>query len=273
MEPVSTAVAASFLPETLGGWLSAGSSAASLLGGLFGGGGGNNMKQQFAYNMASQYYSPIHQVRGMRAAGLNPMLAATKGLNAAPTVSNNPVDDRAIALQKASALSMISNNAAQTQLYRSQSDLAEAQAEKTRSETPANDLFQEGIASASALNRQRAQTEIEEQAVRRSVASLNYAHETLAEANVQTAESQQFLNKWLARAKRFEVQHLMPQELAQMKVELNTLDEQLKTAVRKGELDETTYARVMGYVGKFFENLPFGASANVSRTYPNRRGR
>lgn len=121
------------------GSLSSASSILGSLGGLFGGGGDDGTKKQFAYNMASQYYSPLHQVRGMRRAGLNPMLAATRGINAPQGVTNpNQVsDDRIVGIQRASALSMIANQSAQAKLYNAQAEKVEAETNSER-ERPEN---------------------------------------------------------------------------------------------------------------------------------------
>lgn len=236
--------------------------------GLFGGGDSKSeresMSDQYHFNSLAELESPRRQVAGLRAAGLNPMLAITKGLHSAPTVTASPGAETQASTAKSLAAASAANQL-------SQAALNQAQAEKVRAETPGNDLYQENIASGAALNRQRAQSEIEAQAVSRSLADLNYAQTTLAESNVQLNWATETLRKWEGRVKRFEYQKLQPVELQQMQIERDTLEEQFKTARRKGEIDDTTFGKVMGYVDKFFSALPF--SSHATTHFPSRRPR
>jgi len=164
MEPASAAAAAfSFFPTTATGWGSLLSSAMSL-GGLFGGGersARDQMSDQMYFSLLGTRLLPQNQVIGLRAAGLNPMLAATKGPAVADMPSSGVTDDRSIGIQKASAMAVIANQAAQARLYEAQAENVKAQT-ATEMERPANvaqstRTSQEqakSFLSASMLNRQ-----------------------------------------------------------------------------------------------------------------------
>lgn len=104
---------------------------ASSLGSLFGGGkdSGSSMKSQVAWNLHSAKMLPRNQVEGLRLAGLNPMLAVGKGMQAAPGVTNNAVDDRTIAINKAATAAQIAKTLSETKLLNAQKDNVEADTE------------------------------------------------------------------------------------------------------------------------------------------------
>lgn len=124
---------------TIQGGLNAASSAASLLGGLFGGKGKSQsdmMEEQVAWNYHQAEFLPAYQVKGMRRAGLNPMLMATKGVPQGPMPSQSAQDDRTVGIQKASAMAVIANQAAQARLYEAQAKNVEAQTETEKHRPP-----------------------------------------------------------------------------------------------------------------------------------------
>lgn len=119
-----------------------GAAAGGVLGGLLGGGKkGPSAAEQMQMQMQAQldlaHKLPWYQMTGLRDAGLNPMLAATKG----PATGQNPslgtVDDRAIDIQSASAKSQIMNQLAQSKLFTAQAEKTEAETASER-ERPAN---------------------------------------------------------------------------------------------------------------------------------------
>lgn len=104
---------------------------------LFDGGGGSegsSMKKQYAWNMYSAQQAalnlPRYQVKGLRNAGLNPMLALGMGGNM-PSSSSHPITsspgkDADIATAKALAAATTANQAAQAKLYNTQAENVQA---------------------------------------------------------------------------------------------------------------------------------------------------
>lgn len=141
---------------TLGTALAVANSAKSLLGGVFGGSKdeGDSMKSQYAWNAYSTYMNPSHQVAGLRRAGLNPMLAVSKGIASAPTVTSSPGADSNAATARQQAATAATVAAAQVENLRTNSaknladaDYSKALAENERNQKP------EVLASQGALNR------------------------------------------------------------------------------------------------------------------------
>lgn len=104
--------------------------------GLFGGDEGHSASWYYEKNLQSQYRAanrlPYEQVQGMKTAGLNPILVATKGPPqgaSAGAVHYSPADDRTVSVQRqqanassALAVSTAANQAAQAELYKAQAD-------------------------------------------------------------------------------------------------------------------------------------------------------
>lgn len=114
----------------------------SAVGGLFGkkkkgpsAGEMMAMQEQAQYRMAEKL--PSYQVAGLRAAGLNPILAATHGPASGQMPTSGAVDDRMVGLQEASVRSQIANQTAQANLYNAQAEKTEAETE-TESHRPMN---------------------------------------------------------------------------------------------------------------------------------------
>jgi len=148
---------------TVAGYASQGLQILSSAKSLFGGGdddGGMSNKEyakQFAWSAKSAREMPAQQVIGMRAAGLNPMLLATKGLPPAPGYTVEPgletkmsTAKQVAGTQAALAAASIANQSAQAKLY-------EAQAENVQADTlvkqkqPANIEAQTGLYRSTAL--------------------------------------------------------------------------------------------------------------------------
>ena len=158
---------------------------------LFGGGGsseGDSMKRQYAWNAYSARTMPSAQVEGLRAAGLNPMLAIGQGGSQPniPQITSSPGKDAEIATARQLAAAQTLNQAAQAKLY-------EAQADKVKGETPSNDVYQEGVSSASALNRQKAQSEVGlQEKQRQEISLMGYqAGTTLSQTHLNAALEKQ----------------------------------------------------------------------------------
>jgi len=107
-------------------------SGASALGSMFGGGDGasaNDLAEsQLYYGLLGMKHAPYAQVTGLRRAGLNPMLAVSKGFGASPSVGMpSPVDDRQVATARMAANAQIAAVNSQTALNSAQADYVRAQ--------------------------------------------------------------------------------------------------------------------------------------------------
>lgn len=127
---------------TIGSWLAAANSAKSLLGGVFGGSKdeGDSMKSQYAWNALSTLNNPLFQVRGLRKAGLNPMLAVGKGMQTGPTVTAAPGAQDNAETNRQNAATQATAVAAQVENLRTNSakNLAEADLAKAKEQTERN---------------------------------------------------------------------------------------------------------------------------------------
>lgn len=124
-------------------------SAVSLGQSLFGGSKSesDSMKDQYAWNAYSTLMNPLFQVRGLRKAGLNPMLAVSKGLNSAAPVSSAPGSQDNAQTNRMLAVSTAANQAAQAKLYSAQSELVKNQS-VTESVRPENVVSETNLRNA-----------------------------------------------------------------------------------------------------------------------------
>lgn len=117
----------------------------SSVGGLFGGeeDDGPNQEELLQMQLAKQYEwtahsarsLPAEQVKGLRAAGLNPMLAVGKGISSPEYAKASlGADDRQIRIQRDQLSLQRSSALAQLALQQSQIELTRAQTEKTKAE-------------------------------------------------------------------------------------------------------------------------------------------
>lgn len=98
------------------------SSAKSLLGGDSGRSARQQMADQHFFSLKNAEDMPVHMVKGMRAAGLNPMLVATKGFTPGQMPTSGVQDDRAISTARQLAEATTLNQAAQARLYSAQTE-------------------------------------------------------------------------------------------------------------------------------------------------------
>lgn len=104
----------------------------------------DSMEDQLETQLASARQMPTAQVAGLRAAGLNPMLAVGNGISAPPPISSSPGSETQANTAKTLAAASAANQSAQAELYK-------AQADKTKAETVTEALRPENL---------KAQTEV-----------------------------------------------------------------------------------------------------------------
>lgn len=113
--------------ETIGTILGLANSAKSLFGGS-GGSESSSLRKQYAWNIQAAKGMPSAQVEGLRAAGLNPMLALGMGgsMPSAPPATISPGKDADIATARTLATATAANQAAQSRLFSAQTENVEA---------------------------------------------------------------------------------------------------------------------------------------------------
>ena len=115
--------------QSTGSWM--GAAAGALASGFGGGGDGasaNDLAQsQLYYSLLGMKHAPYAQTVGLRRAGLNPMLAVTKGFSNPSIGMPSPVDDRQVATARMAANAQIAAVNSQTALNSAQADYVRAQ--------------------------------------------------------------------------------------------------------------------------------------------------
>jgi len=239
-----------------GGLLQAGSALSSLFGGGGGGASANDLAEsQLFYSLLGMKHAPYAQTVGLRRAGLNPMLAVTKGFGASPSVGMpSPVDDRQVATARGLAAASVANQAAQADLY-------SAQAAKTRAETPGNDLYQEHLASSAAANRQSVQTGVATQNAQSALADLHRASELQQN---QLTKTEGWKSK-LAELEFSREAELYPTRVKQLQTTVASMVEELKLAQRLGKINDSQFGEIMGYLQRFTESIGLSAGTLIKR--------
>jgi len=226
------------LLDTVGTVLGLGNSAKS----LFGGGGSSessSLKKQYAWNAYSARNLPSAQVEGLRAAGLNPMLALGMGgsMPNAPPATISPGKDTELATAKQLATAQTLNLAADTALK-------QAAAAKTAQDTKVG---------------------VQEEALKNAEHNLVQVQSGYYGQQGITSHSQQLLNeasaKGVAQSER-ESQAREKQIGAQTRyteVEINQAKEILKGQLLEGKIDETKFGEAMRYLNRL---NPFAGTAS-----------
>lgn len=232
---------------TIGSALSLANSAKSLLGGLFGGSKdeGDSMKSQYAWNAYSTYMMPTHQVAGLRKAGLNPMLAVGKGIQAAPSVTASPGADDAQSTARQSASTAATLAAATVENMRTSSAKNLAEAELTKAQTENERNGKPGVLSSQA-------------ALNTATAALHRASE-LQQNQLTKTEGWQTKLKELDYAFQADT---YSQRVRQVTTVLASMVEDLKLAQRLGKINESEFGQIMGYIERARTSI-FGGSLPI----------
>lgn len=200
-----------------------------------------SMTDQFFFNMQNALQGPLHQVQGLRAAGLNPMLAVTKGIPtpASASISPGSEDQARASRQQANtaatvASAQVMNLNASTAKQVAEAKLADAQAETERRRP---DLISTQTGQASAETARIA------------------AEEALSRARYGLTTQQ--TNTETFRAKVEELNHAFQAEnygnrVNLAKVELEKARAELLSARTKADVDKALlhYERILGMAEK-----------------------
>jgi len=205
----------------------------------------DSMEDQLATQLESARQMPTAQVAGLRAAGLNPMLAVGNGISSPPPISSSPGSETQAATAKALASATMANQSAQAELY-------SAQADKTRAETatelkrPENVEAQTGVSKASVPKI--------EQETRTSYAQMQQTG-SLDRLQNQLAHTQEWVTKksiadYFFRELELDLarSNLGPTQVAQLK----KISAEARSAETEADLNESLreFERVAGIAGK-----------------------
>lgn len=224
--------------DTIGQVLGLASSAKS----LFGGGGGSesaSLKKQYAWNAYSARMLPTQQVAGLRAAGLNPMLALGMGgsMPSSPPATISPGKDADISSAKTLLAAQTANLAADTALKQ----------------------------AAAAKTAQDQKVGVQEEALKNAEHNLVQAQSGLATQQSITADSQRLVNeasaKGIAQSERESVARTkqIGTQTQYTEVEIKQAKEILKGQLLEGKIDETKFGEAMRYLNRL---NPFGGTAS-----------
>lgn len=261
---------------------------ASALGGLFGGGGdsaSDMMEEQAAWQRHFMRWGPSYQMQGYRNAGLNPMLLMTKGvpLGAGPSMPQTQ-DDRSIRIQRIqTAIAAAQGNSAM-QLQGAQTQLLEAQKAKTEAETLTELNRPENVSAHTSALAAQAPMHESQTALNVASTSLREAERLLTNENIHLANANTIFAHWHALTEKRSYELVQPAQAGHYRAsalqatesatlpqfqrsqiwnQTQILKEELKGAVRRGDLEESKFAKIMGYIDRFTSSLNISGSAHL----------
>lgn len=205
----------------------------------------DSMEDQLEMQLASARQMPSAQVAGLRAAGLNPMLAVGNGISSPPPISSSPGSETQAATAKSLAAASAANQSAQAELYN-------AQAEKTKAETATELKRPENVEAQTGVS--RASVPKIEQDTRTSYAQMQQTG-SLDRLQTQLAHTQEWVTKksiadYFFRELELDLarSNLGPRQSAEIK----KIAAEARSAETEADLNESLreFERVAGIAGK-----------------------
>lgn len=177
----------------------------------------DTMEDQLGMQLASARQMPSAQVEGLRAAGLNPMLAVGHGISAPPPITASPGAETQASTAKSLASATIANQTAQAALYN-------AQADNVKADTLNKLELPEQTKSSTALIKAQTATEAWGPENRK------WATELLSAQYGKTVAEKDAISIWQRK--------LVEAQTINYAATTKILNEELRTARTKAELDE-----------------------------------
>jgi len=234
-----------FDPASIAGYVSLANSAKSLFGGSKD--EGDSMKSQFAWNAYSTLMNPLFQVRGLRKAGLNPMLAVGKGIQSGPTVTASPGADDQQRTNRTAAATAAGLAAAQIANLRANTDKAQAETAYTnvnsaRTAQEIEVLKQEAPLKNAQHNLAQAQSGLVGQQSIESYERSKLLVQQVVQSQADTAKSQAQKDESIARTNYTQVEIQQAQEI-------------LKGQLLEGKIDETKFGDAMRHLRRLSQSI------------------